>query len=398
MNKFLLVSPYPPPFWGGHLVYLSTITENCPESFDILTHALPAGQTEIIGSKDHPIRKSWIKSMFKKPTLFEKIFTYPLILLWIFFKCLTHKYEAILVNWAPAPNSLVHLLGRMMGVKTIGFLHGEEITLTLKAPGIKGLVKRTLMKWGYKKADGFIASCHFIRDKAIEVGVNPSIIDVIPVCFNPRNLNQAELKRKAAFNVITVGTCVERKGFHLLIDAIYFLKDELPEIKLSIVGDGPFMPVIRERIQKYNLSDRVTLHGNVFENELSDLFDNSDLFVLANMMLDDGNTEGGSLVVCDASSHGLPVIAGTGGGLATIITQGVTGYIVNSRNISELAAKIKFILTNPTLAQKMGEAGRQKVLRDHDSKKAGLLFGDSIHRLVKNTPPSSRQEAINKLL
>src|SRR3989338_6216783 len=166
------------------------------------------------------------------------------------------------------------------------------------------------MKYGYRQANGFIASCHYIRDMAIEQGIDRSLIDVIPVCFNPRNLNQSKMKRKKGYLIISVGTIVERKGFHLLIDAVHMLKDELPEIKINIVGDGPFMPVIKDRIQKYKMEDCVTLHGNLFESKLSELFDNSDLFVLANSMLEDGNTEGGSLVVCDASSHGLPVIGG----------------------------------------------------------------------------------------
>lgn len=398
MNKYLVVSPYPPPFWGGHLVYLSTLIENCSESFDILTNALPQGQHEIISQKDRPIRKQWIRSMFKQPTLLKQIITYPYILLWIVFKRITHKYEAILVNWAPAPNSLVNLLGKIIGIPTIGFLHGEEITVTLRSKGVKGMMKRVLMKYGYKRADGFIASCHFIREKAVELGVDPSIIDVVPVCFNPRNLSTSATNRKTGYTIISIGTVVERKGFHLLIDAVYALREELPQIKVNIIGEGPFMPVIKERIQKYGMKNHVVLHGNLFEEKLAKLFDESDLFVLANTMLDDGNTEGASLVVCDASGHGLPVIAGSGGGLATNITDGVTGFIVDSRDTAQLASKIKQILTCPDLANKMGKAGIEKVRRDHNPKKAGVLFGESLKRLIDKRPPSCDQIMINNLL
>lgn len=396
MNKYLLVSPYPPPFWGGHLVYIATIIEHCNEGFDILTNRLPENCLEIIGKKDRPLRRRWIRSMFKQPSFFERLITYPYILCWIFLKHFAHTYEAILVNWAPAPNGLVHLLGSMIGVPTIGFLHGEEITVTLKGKGIKGAVKRWLMKFGYQHADGFVASCHFIKERAIELGIDPAVIDVIPTVCNPRNLSGAGLKQRRGYTIISVGTVVERKGFHLLIDAVNALKRELPQITLHIVGVGPFMPVVKERIQKYGLEDRVTLHGNLYEEDLARLLAESDLFVLANLMLDDGNTEGGSLVVCDASGHGLPVIGGTGGGLATTIADGVTGFIVNSRNIAELADKIKYLLTNPDLARKMGEAGKEKVKRDHDPRKAGQLFDESIVRLIHKLPPSAKQAAVNR--
>ncbi|GEM_PF-6616734 len=395
MNKYLIVSPYPPPFLGGHLVYMSAIVENCRENFDILTNRLPARQSEVISKKDRPLRKRWIRSMFKQPTLLDHFITYPYILFWILFKRITHNYQAIIVNWGVAPNSLVHFLGKMIGTPTIGLLHADEITVALKSKGIKGAVKRLLMKRGLKRADGLIASCHFIRDRMVELGVDPSIIDVIPTCYNPRNINESRIRRKQGHRIISVGTMVERKGFHLLIDAVKVLKDEFPDIKLSLVGEGPFMPVIKERIQRYNLESHVTLHGNVFEEALSTLFADSNLFVLANHMLDDGNTEGGSLVVCDASSHGLPVIAGSGGGLATTISDGVTGFIVNSRDIVQLTSKIRHIFLHPDLADKMGQAGKEKIERDHNPKKIGQLFGESINRLVRKLPPSDKQVAIN---
>ncbi len=378
MNKFLVVSPYPPPYIGGHLVYMATIVDNCTEGFDILTHAMPEGEREIIRGKDCPLRKRWICSMFKQPTWFKKIITYPYMLAWILVRQPFNKYKAILVNWAPAPNGMIHILGKLLKIPTIGFLHGEEITLTLKAKGVKGMVKRLLMKYGYKQADGFIASCHFIKERAVELGIDPSIIDVIPVCFNPKNRLISEEKKGWGHNIITVGTAVERKGFHLLVDAVHELRGEFPNIKLNIVGEGPFMPVVKERIRKYGLEDHVILHGNLFEEKLSKLLIQNDLFVLANIMVEDGNTEGGSLVVCDASSHGLPVIGGTGGGLATTITDGETGFIVNARDIKELTGKIRTILTHPELAHRMGQAGKEKVKRDHNPKRAGQLLGDFI--------------------
>lgn len=383
MNKYLVVSPYPPPFFGGHIVYISTIVEHCSERFDILTNELPAGHREIITAKDRPFRKRWIRNMFKQPRFLEQLITYLYIVSWISLKNIPHKYEAILVNWAPAPNSLVHILGRLIGVPTIGFLHGEEITLTLRGKGPKSALKRLLMKYGYKKADGFVASSHFIRDQAIELGIAPALIDVIPVCFNPRNVTPSGVKTRTGHTIITVGSAVERKGFHFLVDAVHALRKEFPHIRLHIVGDGPFLAVVRGRIAQYDLGDCVVLHGNLFEEKLSQLFDESDLFVLANTMLDDGNTEGAPLVVCDASSHGLPVIGGTGGGLATTITEGKTGFIVDAGNVQELAAKIRFLFTHPDIAAEMGRAGIEKVRRDHDPEKAGKLFGDSLNRLSR---------------
>ncbi len=387
MNKYLIVSPYPPPYLGGHLVYLATLVDNCKISFDILTHRIPGGEREIICKKDRPIRKRWIRTMFKEPTLFENTVTYTYFLLWILLKNIFSKYNAIIVNWAPAPNSLVHILGKVIGVPTIGVLLGEEITVTQKSKGFKGAVKRILMQWGYRRANGFIACCHFIRDRAIELGVDSTTIDLIPISYNPKNIGPSR-RRRGGSRLISIGTLVERKGFHLLVDAVYALKGEFPELKLDIVGDGPFMPVIRDRVRKYCLEDRVILHGKMFEEKLASLLSEADLFVLANTMMEDGNTEGAPMVIADASANGLPVIGGTGGGLESIIVNGVTGFIVNSLDISELAGSIRQILTSPELAEKMGNAGREYIKRDHDPIKLGQLFGKTILRATASNEKS----------
>ena len=379
-NKYLLISPYPPPFVGGSLVYLFNMTENVPERMDILTNQLGDGWREV--SKHNIIRSRFIAFPMENLTRFKLFIGFSYMLLWFFVMNLFKKYDAVVVNQQVFGNSLFFLLGKLLHVCVIGIGHGEEITIAQRQKGLKGKIKRVLMNYAYKKAGGFIVVCHFCRDLLVDVGVNSDAVEVIPSSTNPRKLHPVANRQFGKNTVISVGRLVERKGFHCLVDAIHKIKDEIPSVKAHIVGDGPMRQFLEEKVKTLRLEKHVFIHGEISDEKLSRLYQESDLFVLAHMMLEDGNTEGCPTVFSEAGGSGIPVIGGTGAGADTAIIEGETGYIVNSRNIDELADRIKKILTNPTLAEEMGKAAIEKVKRDHDPEKAGKKYFDTIHRIA----------------
>ena len=65
-----------------------------------------------------------------------------------------------------------------------------------------------------------------------------------------------------------------------------------------------------------------------------------------------------------------------------MIEDGVTGYIVDSKNINLLAEKIKKILTDKKLADTMGKAGKKKILCYHTPDIIGRKFANAIQRIV----------------
>ena len=74
--------------------------------------------------------------------------------------------------------------------------------------------------------------------------------------------------------------------------------------------------------------------------------------------------EGCPLVISEAMSHGLPVIASRIGGLGEYVQDGVTGLLFEPGNSADLADKIRLLWTNPELCRRMGEAGQQKARQE----------------------------------
>ena len=262
-------------------------------------------------------------------------------------------------------NGILIILCKILKIPIICLGNAEEFTLTLHGKGLKNWVKRFWLKFTHKKADGFIVVCHFCRDVLTSIGVNPNKIFVVPSSINPNKISKETIDRSGGYNIISVGRIVERKGFHKLILATKELINDFPKIHTNIVGDGPYLEELIKLIRDNKLERYITLHGRLSDEKLAKLYKNSQLFVLAHMMLENGDTEGCPTVFSEASGQGLPVIGGTDAGASTVIIEGISGFIVNSRNISELSDRIKKILGDSQLAKNMGENGIKKIMKEH---------------------------------
>jgi phosphatidylinositol alpha-1,6-mannosyltransferase len=387
-RKYLLVSPaYPPPFVGGSKVWTYNLVENCPEPFDVLTSALKPGCAEVISPRHGVFRSRFLwDANGADPTRFELLVSYTSILGWCARRLLRVRYDAVVAGAFDFANGWLFLLGKLMRVPVIGLGNAEEFTLALHGTGLRNFIKRQWMKFTHHRAAGFVVVCDFCKDVLVSIGVDPRRIHVVPSSINPNKLRPRSEWKRGGRHVLSVGRLVERKGFHHLIDAIGLLKTDLPDIRLTIVGDGPWRKTLEEQVARHGLAGHVAVRGGLSDEEVRALYGECDLFVLAHMMLENGDTEGCPTVFSEAAGNGLPVIGGTGGGAATAIVHGTTGYIVDSRNVAELADRIRAVLTDPRLAEAMGRAGMEKVRHDHDPAKCGVRFHESIRRIVEGDP------------
>lgn len=395
-DRYLLISPdFPPPLVGGSLVYLYNLVGNCPERFDVLTSPKDKSFEEVFEVPNRVFRSKFIKDSHD-PTKFELLMTYIYMPLWLIIMNYRERYSAVLVNPGIIGNSILFLVGKIFRIKVIGIGHGEEITVPLYGKGIKNAIRRFIMNNFYKQASGFVVVCHFCRRLLIDLGVDSETIDVIPSCLNPDKINNKQNRSSSGFNIISVGRLVERKGFHFLVEAIMRLKDDFPEINLEIVGDGPYRKNIEEKIKETKSESYIKVNGQISDKDLINLYQKSNLFVLAHTLLENGDTEGCPTVFSEAMGHGLPVIGGLGAGADTAIIQGKNGYIVDTKDIDLLKDAIKKILSDPDLAESMKQFGKKKLARDHDPKKNGIALQKTLYRIIQGENATGYQQEFNE--
>jgi phosphatidylinositol alpha-1,6-mannosyltransferase len=71
------------------------------------------------------------------------------------------------------------------------------------------------------------------------------------------------------------------------------------------------------------------------------------------------DVEGLGIVFMEASAAGLPVVAGNSGGAPEAVRQGITGEVVDGRDVAAVATQVSRLLADPQRAAAMGSAGRR---------------------------------------
>lgn len=161
----------------------------------------------------------------------------------------------------------------------------------------------------------------------------------------------APLQQKAPLRVIAVGRLTYYKGFDVLLRALA----QSPDATLEIVGDGELRQKLQTLIEQLQLSERVTLLGNVSDHELDQRLRASDCLCLPSIE----RTEAFGVVLLEAMARrkACVVTAVPGTGMSWVVQHEHTGLVVPPNNIDALANALTRLAANRALCQSMGEAG-----------------------------------------
>jgi glycosyltransferase involved in cell wall biosynthesis len=167
----------------------------------------------------------------------------------------------------------------------------------------------------------------------------------------------AELGLPATSRLIgAVGRLWPQKRVKDLIWAADLLKTTRDDTHVLIVGDGPQ----RQRLESYReqsqITDRVHFLGE--RDDVPRLMPHFDVLWLAS------EYEGQSNAILEAMVAGVPVIATDIAGNRDLVVDGVTGYLVPVGDRFEFTRRTHWLLDDAALKQRLGEAGRQRVLTE----------------------------------
>ncbi len=200
-------------------------------------------------------------------------------------------------------------------------------------------------------------------NKVIEI---PNGIDTqkfFPGKKNHELINKHNLSGKTV--ILFVGNLLPVKGVHLLIDVLLKIKDK--NLVLLIVGGGYREAEHRKQVKEKGLEDRVIFAGHKSpDEELPAYYNLSDFLVLPSTL-----SESFGLVVLEAMASGKPAIVSSLPGPAQLIEDGKDGLIFKVGETEDLKNKIEYLAYNKEICERMGFAGRQKVLKNYSWEKIG---------------------------
>jgi glycosyltransferase involved in cell wall biosynthesis len=179
------------------------------------------------------------------------------------------------------------------------------------------------------------------------------------VLGNPVNIGGVKTgkTKNSKLNLLFLGQVEEYKGIMELIQAIKRLKKENDklDIVLHVVGSGGAFNSAKEAAGSL-LDETVMFYGRLDSQGLeSDIWPKIDILVNPTKV-----PESFGMVVLEAFSHGVPVIASRMGALPELVSDDC-GFLVKSGNVDELKDKIKFILDNQNILASMSKNCSEKV-------------------------------------
>ncbi|MBU0753839.1 MAG: glycosyltransferase family 4 protein [Planctomycetes bacterium] len=210
--------------------------------------------------------------------------------------------------------------------------------------------------------DRYIAISHAIREVMIRDKIPAEKISVVHSGIDlsrfegiqGRSTLRKEFGLKEDTPVVgTVAHFAWHKGIEFLVEAAIAIRKKIPNVKIFLIGEGKLEGRIRDLVDKLDLHETIVFTG--FRKDIPQVLDFLDLFVMPSVL------EGLCTSILDALSSRLPVIGSEVGGIPEIIEHEKTGLLVPPRDPQALAAAVVRLLEDRALAQRLAQAGRQKV-------------------------------------
>lgn len=334
MKSLLLTSEFP-PFKGGVANYYGHLVNSWPDKDGI----------SVINHQRH-----WLLAL---PKLHRALKKYP---------------ETFALIGQVLPLGTVAYLEYLIKPYNYGvFLHGMDFTLAMSRPRKKWLMSLSLNR--SQKiicANSYVASLvktwqPKLADKIIIV--NPGVAETsMNRLENVAPLLQDKYLSEDKVTLLSLGRLVKRKGVDNTIKALASL-DEVTRAKISyiVVGAGEADNYLKNLAN--SLQVEVTFTGEVSDLEKWSFLSLCDIFIMPARQIK-GDFEGFGIVYLEANLYGKPVIAGRSGGVSDAVVHQETGLLIDPENINELAAAIKSLVDNPDERLRLGQLGRERVLRD----------------------------------
>ncbi len=291
-----------------------------------------------------------------------------------------HDWARALFNGPLVPNltqAIAEHPCEVIAASSFPFLHMQQAVWGGQRRGT-GVVLHgalhTTDRWGFdrrmilqtiQQADGYIANSQFERDYLVERGIAADKIHPIGVGVEAAQFAQADgsdLRRQYGWGdapvIAFVGQLNQRKGVPLLLEMMPRLWETHPDVKLLLAGARTYITAEFERqAERLNgeRGNRIVIKTDFAEAEKAAIFATCDLLAFPS------EQESFGIALVEAWACRKPVVALRVGPMPSIIDHDIDGLLVPPHDNDALTQAMRTLLANPSLRQRMGEAGYRKV-------------------------------------
>ena len=288
------------------------------------------------------------------------------------------KYDIIHCHFGP--NGIKAAFLRDIGVisgKVISTFHGYDITTYLEEQGER--VYDSLFQLG----DLFLPISESWKTRLQKLGCTKKIIvHRMGIDCNKFVFSTGQNTTTNQIKIVSIARLVEKKGMEYGIRAVSKLLKHKPDIKYSIVGDGPLKENLQNLINELDVGEQVKLVGWKNQEEVVHILKNSDIMLAPSITSRNGDREGIPVVLMEAMAMGLVIVSTQHSGIPELVKDGITGLLAPEKDVESLAQKMEYLIERPEIRVEMGKAGRKQVEENYNINKLNSQLVEIYEKLL----------------
>jgi glycosyltransferase involved in cell wall biosynthesis len=274
--------------------------------------------------------------------------------------CLRGQYDIIHTHFAVPTGPVGMALSALFKIPNILNIYGGDIYDPSKklSPHRSGFF-RWAVRGILNTSSAVIAESMDIKNNALKYYSPKKGIDIIPLgipepSFRKKTRKELSLREDRRY-IIAVGRFIERKRFDDLIKALSVIRRQGIDAGLILIGDGPKTGYLTTLAKELSLNDHVSFVTNASDEEKFQYLRVSDMYALSS------SHEGFGIVLLEAMSSGLPIVATNNGGQTDILTDGVNAILTEPFDPSGLASGLIRLLNDKAFSRTMSDSNRDKM-------------------------------------
>lgn len=245
-------------------------------------------------------------------------------------------------------DKIFNLAGKKKGLRKISRLLSRIILRVRDAGSYERSSRERVkhIKGVLSEVDLFVAPSPFLRKEFIKFGIPEEKIIFSDYGMNKGPYGDILRKESEAVCFSFIGSPLEHKGVHILVDAFNGIKDCTAE--LNIYGDMSLHSRYSNKLLRMARHPNIHFKGRIANNQIADILAKSDVLVVPSIWF-----ENSPLTIHEAFMAGIPVITSNIGGMADLVQHGVNGLLFEVGNANDLRDKINSIVNDRGLIEKL---------------------------------------------
>jgi colanic acid/amylovoran biosynthesis glycosyltransferase len=296
-------------------------------------------------------------------------------------------YDVVFCHYGPNGNFAAFLKRIDPSACLVTMFHGYDIRMALADD--RGMYREL-----FNSVDRLLANSRYTMDRLLELGADPSIVQVHPVGIdlNKFPLRDGALRlQREPLVILTVGRYVPEKGMEFGIRAFAKIVQRFSDrtVRYEIIGYGPEEDNLRRLIEELRLEGSVKLLGPKNHAEVIEHLYASDLFLLPSV------SEALGMALLEAQAAGLPIVATETDGIPFAVVPGRSALLVPPADVGALAEALCRLIDHPQTWPEMARVGREHVQANFDIHRLNDTLVALFNDLVNQKIPRNSARGIN---